>query len=158
MEEAVVTALLWLGFGGTHVGLTLAPIRKRLVGALGEGGHIFVYTLVAIATFGALVHYVALHRHAGPQTSLLVTIPPVHGALLAISVLGFSLFVTSNGKLAALNLSLVNSAVVWAQASALISEIITVAPASAKANAIWRPMPRAEPVIKAILSLSIFMD
>ncbi len=95
MEEALVTALLWLGFGGTHIGLTLAPIRKRLVGALGEGGHIFVYTLVAIATFGALVHYVALHRHAGPQTSLLVTIPPVHGALLAISVFGFSLFVTS---------------------------------------------------------------
>ena len=95
MEEALVTALLWLGFGGTHVGLTLPPIRSRLVGALGEGGYIVAYSIVAIATFGALVHYVARHRHAGPQTSLLVTIPPVHGALLVISFLGFSLFIAS---------------------------------------------------------------
>lgn len=95
MEEAFVTALLWLGFGGTHVGLALTPIRRRLVGALGEGGHILVYSVVAIMTFAALVNYVARHRDAGPQASLLVTIPPVHGALLAISFLGFSLFVTS---------------------------------------------------------------
>lgn len=95
MEEGLVTALLWLLFGGTHVVLTLPPIRQRLVGALGEVGFIVVYSLIAILTFAALVHYVALHRFAEPHASLLVTIPPVRGALFALSVLGFSLFITA---------------------------------------------------------------
>jgi uncharacterized membrane protein len=95
MEEGLVTALLWLLFGGTHVVLTLRPIRQRLVGALGEVGFIVVYSLIAILTFAALVHYVALHRFADPHALLLVTIPPVRGALIALSVLGFSLFITA---------------------------------------------------------------
>jgi uncharacterized membrane protein len=95
MQEGLVTGLLWLGFGGTHVGLSVAPIRKRLVRALGEGGYVLLYSSIAIGTFAALVHYVALHRFAEPQSSLLVSIPPVRGALLAVSVFGFSLFVTA---------------------------------------------------------------
>lgn len=95
MQEGLVTALLWLAFGGTHVGLSLKPIRKRLVVALGEAGYIFLYSGVAIVTFAVLVHYVALHRFAEPQTSLLTSIPPVRGALLALSVFGFSLFITA---------------------------------------------------------------
>jgi uncharacterized membrane protein len=93
MHEGVITGLLWMGFGGTHVGLALAPIRKRLVRALGEGGYVVLYSAVAIATFAALVHYVALHRFAEPQASLFVSIPPIRGALLILSVFGFSLFV-----------------------------------------------------------------
>ena len=95
MEEGFVTALLWLAFGGTHVGLAMAPVRKRLVGTLGEGGYIFLYSLVAIVTFAALIHYVALHRFAEPHTSLLLTIPPVRGALIAISAIGFAIFVAA---------------------------------------------------------------
>ena len=95
MEEGLVTALLWLLFGGTHVVLTLRPIRQRLVGGLGEVGFVVVYSLIAILTFAALVHYVALHRFADPHASLLMTIPPVRGALIALSVLGFSLFITA---------------------------------------------------------------
>jgi uncharacterized membrane protein len=93
MVEGVITALLWLLFGGTHVGLTLQPIRQRLVRRLGDTGFVFFYSLVAIVTFGVLVRYVALHRFAEPLASLIVTIPPVRGALLAVSVAGFSLFV-----------------------------------------------------------------
>ena len=95
MQETLVTALLWLAFGGMHVGLATAPIRKRLVRSLGEGGYIVVYSLIAIGTFAALVHYVALHRFADPHTSLWVTIPPVRGALIALSVFGFTLFVAA---------------------------------------------------------------
>ena len=69
MEEGLVTALLWLLFGGTHVVLTLRPIRQRLVGGLGEVGFIVVYSLIAILTFAALVHYVALHRFADPHAA-----------------------------------------------------------------------------------------
>lgn len=95
MQEGFVTALLWLLFGGSHVVLSTQPIRKRLAARLGEAGFIFLYSSVAIVTFAALVHYVALHRLAEPQASLLVTIPPVRGALIALSVFGFSLFVTA---------------------------------------------------------------
>lgn len=95
MQEGLITALLWLAFGGTHVGLSVTPIRKRLIRVLGEGGYVFLYSLVAIATFTALVHYVAFHRFDQPQTSLLTSIPPVRGALLGISAFGFSLFITA---------------------------------------------------------------
>lgn len=95
MQEGLVTALLWLAFGGTHVGLSLGPVRKRLVRALGEGGYVFLYSVIAIGTFAALVHYVALHRFAEPHAALLMSIPPVRGALLALSAFGFSLFITA---------------------------------------------------------------
>jgi uncharacterized membrane protein len=94
MHEAVITGLLWIGFGGTHLGLSLTPIRNRLVRALGEGGYVVLYSAVAIATFAGLVHYVALHRFTDPQASFAMSIPPIHGAFLVLSVFGFSLFVT----------------------------------------------------------------
>jgi uncharacterized membrane protein len=93
--EGLVTALLWLLFGGTHVGLTARPVRARLVRGMGETGFILVYSVIAIVTFAALVHYVALHHLDEPHVSFLVTIPPVRGALLALSVVGFSLFITA---------------------------------------------------------------
>lgn len=93
MEEGLVTALLWLLFGGSHILLTLGAVRRPLVGLLGETGFVAVYSAIAIATFAALVHYVALHRFVEPHASLLVSIPPVRGALIALSVAGFSLFV-----------------------------------------------------------------
>ena len=95
MREGFVTALLWLLFGGTHVGLTVRPIRKRLVGRFGEGGFVFLYSVIAIVTFAALIHYVALHRFEEASSALLVTIPPVRGALVSLCVFGFSLFVTA---------------------------------------------------------------
>lgn len=95
MEKELTTALLWLVFGGTHVGLTMRPVRQRMVRGLGKAGFVFAYSVTAIATFATLVHYVALHRFAEPHALLLVTVPPVRGALIALSVAGFSLFITA---------------------------------------------------------------
>jgi uncharacterized membrane protein len=95
MQGGVVTALLWLLFGGSHVGLSARPVRRRLIDLLGENGFIATYSAVAIATFAMLVHYVALHRFEELQTTLLVTVPPIRGALVALSVAGFSLFVAA---------------------------------------------------------------
>ena len=95
MQEGIATALWWLAFGGTHVGLSWAPVRKRLVARLGEGGFVLLYSVIAIGTFAGLVHYVALHRFDDPHASLVSTIPPVHGALLALSAFGFALFITA---------------------------------------------------------------
>lgn len=93
MREGLVTTFLWLLFGGAHIGLTIRPVRMRLVERMGKGGFIFFYSTIAIVTFALLTYYVALHRFDGVHGSLLVTIPPVRGALLAMSVMGFSLFV-----------------------------------------------------------------
>lgn len=95
MQEGLVTALLWLLFGGTHLGLTTPPFRKRMTQVLGEVGFVVLYSVIAIVTFAALVHYVALHRWEEPQAALLATIPPVRGALFALSVAGFSLFIAA---------------------------------------------------------------
>jgi uncharacterized membrane protein len=95
MEEGSVTALLWLLFGGTHVGLTVRPVRQWLVRQLGETGFIVLYSVVAVFTFGVLTHYVALHRFDQLHPSFWVTIPPVRGALIALSALGFALFVAA---------------------------------------------------------------
>lgn len=95
MQSGALTALLWLLFGGTHVGLTATPVRKRMVRVLGETGFIATYSAIAVGTFGLLVHHVASHRLDDPQAALWVTIPPVRGALVALSVAGFSLFVAA---------------------------------------------------------------
>lgn len=87
-----MTALLWLLFGGTHIGLTMRPVRQRLTRRLGEGGFVVVFSAVAIATFALLTHYVALHRFDDSHASLIVSVPPVRGALMALSAGGFSLF------------------------------------------------------------------
>lgn len=90
-----MTALLWLGFGGTHVGLAWGPVRRRLIAVLGQLGYLFLYSALAITTFGALVRYVAIHRFDEPYVSLLPTVPPVHGALLVVSAFGFMLFIAA---------------------------------------------------------------
>jgi uncharacterized membrane protein len=95
MQEGLTTAMWWLAFGGTHVGLSVRPIRRRLVSILGEAGYVLFYSAVAVATFSGLVHYVALHRFDAPHAPLLATVPPVHGAMLAIAAFGFTLFVTA---------------------------------------------------------------
>ncbi|MGB8328480.1 MAG: NnrU family protein [Polyangiales bacterium] len=95
MDQGLFVALLWLVFGGTHVGLTTRPVRAWLVARLGEPVFIFVYSITAIVTFAILVRYVVLHRFAEAQSSLLVSIPPVRGALIGLSLAGFSLFITA---------------------------------------------------------------
>jgi uncharacterized membrane protein len=60
---------------------------------LGETGFIVSYSVIAIATFAGLVNYVAGHLFDDPHGGFLATLPPVRGALFALSVLGFSIFV-----------------------------------------------------------------
>ncbi len=51
--------------------------------------------MIAIGTFAALTYYVALHRFDEPHGSLFATLPPVRGALLVLSVFGFTLFIVA---------------------------------------------------------------
>ena len=93
MGPGWITALWWALFGGTHVFLTTEKVRTRLVERLGETGFIVSYSVLAIATFAGLVHYVAGHLLDDPHATFLTTLPPVGGALFALSVVGFSIFV-----------------------------------------------------------------
>jgi len=56
----------WLLFGGTHTLLSHPPIRERLVGRLGQRGYLFVYSVVAFATFVPLVSTFFANRIASP--------------------------------------------------------------------------------------------
>ena len=66
MEPVIVVAVLWLLFGGTHIGLAVAPLRGRLVARLGEIGFVALFYLVAAASFAALVSTTPTHRFDGP--------------------------------------------------------------------------------------------
>ena len=60
MQEGLVTALLWLLFGGSHVVLSIRAIRTRMVARLGEPGFILVYSVVAIGTFAVSYTHLTL--------------------------------------------------------------------------------------------------
>ena len=62
MNNELIVLALWLLFGGTHIFLSLTPIRARLVHAFGEPGFVAFYVCVAAATFAILVHFYATHR------------------------------------------------------------------------------------------------
>jgi uncharacterized membrane protein len=65
MTPAATVGLLWLVFGGTHVGLATRAVRARLVARLGENGFIALYSTVAAASFIALVGTYAVVRDGG---------------------------------------------------------------------------------------------
>jgi uncharacterized membrane protein len=58
-------AALVLLFVGTHIGLTSRPVRASLVGSLGEGGFVILFSLVAAASFSLLIHYFTNHHLEG---------------------------------------------------------------------------------------------
>lgn len=65
MGPALEIALLWLLFGGLHIGLAAGPVRPALVRRLGELGFAALFSLVAAATFTALVTRYAEVRFTG---------------------------------------------------------------------------------------------
>lgn len=67
MKESLVLLVLWLLFGGSHLLLSSARVRPKLVARLGVRPFWGIYSLVALATFIPLVGYYFHHKHAGPQ-------------------------------------------------------------------------------------------
>ncbi len=96
MTTVVALAALWTAFAGTHVWMSSAGLRARLIDRLGPTGFQGVYSLVALATFIPLVWIFWGHRHAGPL--LWTTIGPPEIARYANYVLmatALALFVCS---------------------------------------------------------------
>lgn len=59
-------ALMWAGFAGTHLLLSSASLRPRLIARLGDQPFRGVYSLAVLAWFVALVWVFARHKHTGP--------------------------------------------------------------------------------------------
>jgi uncharacterized membrane protein len=93
MEPTLAIVGLWLVFGGTHVGLATRGVRDRLVASLGELGFRILYTLVASATFAALVMFYAAHRFEGAPGLALGRYAPIRVLLIGAVGLGVVLHV-----------------------------------------------------------------
>lgn len=91
MEPAIAVGLLWLLFGGLHIGLATRRVRAALVAQLGEGGFMALFSLLASATFAAFITYYAAHRFAGAPGPALGTVPALHWTLMAFIVSGIVL-------------------------------------------------------------------
>ena len=91
MEPTLGVALLWVLFGGTHIGLAAGPIRRRLVARLGEMGFTVLFFLVASAAFGALAAYYAAHRFEGAAGLALANWAVARWVLMIAAVAGLAL-------------------------------------------------------------------
>ena len=98
MEPALGVTLLWLLFGGAHVGLATRRIRAGLVARLGEGGFLALFSLVAASAFALLVRYYAAHRFEGAPGFALGEAAAPRSVLVATIMVGI---VLSAGSLAA---------------------------------------------------------
>ena len=58
--------LLWASFAGTHLLMSSASLRSRLIARLGDGRFRGLYSLAVLSWFVALVWVFARHKHAGP--------------------------------------------------------------------------------------------
>jgi uncharacterized membrane protein len=83
-----MVALLWLLFGGAHVGLAARPLRRRLVARLGEAGFVGLFSLVAATAFTLLVRYYAAHRWEGAPGPAFGEWPTIGLVLMAVVVVG----------------------------------------------------------------------
>jgi uncharacterized membrane protein len=89
MTQATAVALLWLLFGGSHVGLAIA--RPRLVARVGETGFTGIFYVVASGTFAALVTYFAAHRLEGAPALALGGMTVLRWISMAAAILGLVL-------------------------------------------------------------------
>jgi uncharacterized membrane protein len=95
MEPALGIALLWLAFTATHVGMSSAALRPRLVSPLGQVGFLAVYSVVALAIFVPLVWLYAVNKHAGPLLWALPRGPVLTWIVYVGMALAFVLLVAS---------------------------------------------------------------
>jgi uncharacterized membrane protein len=91
LGPALTVALLWVVFGGTHVGLATARVRAALVARLGDAGFLALFSGVAAVSFSVLASYYATHRFAGAPGLALGRSTGVRLGLMAVVVTGVTL-------------------------------------------------------------------
>lgn len=91
MNPALVVALLWLLFAGTHFGLSNNRARTALVGRLGELGFLALFYVIASACLTVLVTAYTARRFDGAAGLALAGVPAWRWVLWAVSAVGFTL-------------------------------------------------------------------
>jgi uncharacterized membrane protein len=95
MEPALGVALLWLVFGGLHVGLATGRVRAALVARFGVWGFTALFSVVAAVAFTLLVRFYAAHRLDGAPGPGLGDVAGLRWALMATIVAGVMLTAAS---------------------------------------------------------------
>src|SRR4029450_2685431 len=80
-------ALLWAGFAGTHLLLSSASLRPRLIARLGDQPFRGGYSFARLPWFVALVWFFARHKHTGPLLWTTLGPPSIASALNMILML-----------------------------------------------------------------------
>ncbi len=82
-------------FLGTHLGISSAAVRSRLVATVGEQGYRGIYSLIAFATLTPLIIEFAYHKHAGALLWYLRASAPIRWLAWLLMLLALILFVAS---------------------------------------------------------------
>ncbi len=100
MDATVWIALWALSFLASHLIVSSAAVRSRLIGAVGEQPYRGIYSLIAAVTLGPLIYEFAHNKHAGPILWYLRVVAPIRWLawilMLAALVLLVGSFITPN--------------------------------------------------------------
>ena len=94
MSTALLIAVLWIAFAGSHMALSSRRVRPRIVAALGDERRFQgLYSLVALGIFVPLVTIYFRHKHEGPYLGTLATVPGMRWLMFAGMGAAFALLV-----------------------------------------------------------------
>lgn len=93
VSPTAAIVVLWLAFAATHMALSSAGIRARLVQAIGANAFSGVYSVIALALFVPLVGTYFAHKHAGPLLWSIPIGPVLRAAIYVAMAAAFVLMV-----------------------------------------------------------------
>jgi len=92
VESIALWAFLFLA---SHLVISSAAVRPRLIAAVGEQPYRGIYSLVAFATLGPLIYVFAHHKHTGPILWMLRQYDSARWITWLLMLLAFVFFVAS---------------------------------------------------------------
>ena len=93
MSPTLMIVAFWLLFAATHIALSSIKLRPRIVGVIGGGGFLGMYSLVAFATFVPMVSTYFGNKHSGPMLWSISLSPAVEAFVAIVMVLAFIIIV-----------------------------------------------------------------
>ncbi len=91
MFSTLAIVLLWIGFAGSHMGLSSLAVRHRLVTRLGGAAFLGLYSVLAFAFFVPLVLIYFAHKHSGPLLWSVTIGPTLRWTIYAGMAVAFTL-------------------------------------------------------------------